>query len=110
MDYEILAAKNEQFIEAAALYIDVLNRKGIVTKEFASKLAAYRLPLSVMIGDEHVGLIAERTLEAVNAALDYIESKDENDLKRMVDAHKAADVLINKLRVSVAMDGVYNGT
>lgn len=109
MDYKYLSEKNRIFIACAELYIEVQKRGGNVSKEFTSKLAAYKLPLSLMVGDECVGIIAEYTLAAINSALLYIETKQETDLLQMAVEHKKADAILNKIYAELLLDGVKNG-
>lgn len=84
-------------IEAAQMYSKVARRRGKVTKKFKTNLTAYINPLMQMQDDPRYGEIAIKTIETINYALAYTETRNQADLQRLVTAHNEGDVLINAL-------------
>lgn len=88
---EVHKSRAIKILQVAILYAEVEKRKGKVSKTLKKKLEATLPSLEAMLNDEYLWEVAQKTIEAVHHALNYIESKDDKDLHLMIKAHQEGD-------------------
>ncbi|MBD7945279.1 hypothetical protein H9650_14225 [Psychrobacillus sp. Sa2BUA9] len=88
---EVHQSRAIKVLQVAVLYAEVEKRKGKVSKTFKNKLEATLPSLAAMLDDEYLWQLAQKTIEAVHHALNYIESGDDYDLQQMIKAHDEGD-------------------
>lgn len=92
----LYSARMNRIVEASWLYAEVERLQGNVSKSHVKKIHDKILHLQAFQDDEWLVDIVKGTIEAMNYALAYIQSKDKVDLQRMIDVHNATDEIVYK--------------
>lgn len=94
---EVHKARSNKLLEVAVLIVEVERRKGKVSKTFAKKLESMLLPLESMLDDEYLWELAQKSCENILHAIAFIESKEENDRRKMIQSYKETDEIAYKI-------------
>lgn len=92
MDERLQHARSHRFVEFGVLANEAVDKyKGTVPKSLRRKLESYRLPFKAATADPVIGEVAECELEKLEYLLEYLDTQDQQALKKSEEAHKKGD-------------------
>lgn len=102
---EELNRQNDVVLMASALIVEVNVQNGKVSQLFIKEMEQYKLPLlRIMAQDGTLKNYAMRTLNSLNAAIEYA-SGDLSARKRMIKEYKAGDALAKRISKELRRNG-----